>query len=142
MLPQPEKMDVSAETVTTTYGVTATDHMSSQAGHYDPPQRLRHHGLALFPPPSNDPRDPLRWPRWTKIAALFVSAMTNFTANFAGAGLSVAVPVLEAQYQRSANDINALLTVCFLIEEPSQTLNALDSRIRCLTVQLPPSWRR
>ncbi|KAI5241796.1 MFS general substrate transporter [Aureobasidium subglaciale] len=73
-----------------------------------------HHGIALVPPPSNDPRDPLRWPRWFKIVALVATAMCNFTGNFAGAGFSVAIVVLEMQFRKSASDVNTLLTFNFL----------------------------
>ncbi|KAJ9658481.1 hypothetical protein H2198_003633, partial [Neophaeococcomyces mojaviensis] len=44
-----------------------------------------HHGIALWPAPSQDPRDPLRWPRWLKLLAIISTAICNFTANFAGA---------------------------------------------------------
>lgn len=71
----------------------------------------KHHGLIFVPRPSDDERDPLRWPRYLKLLALAVTAFLNFTANFAGSGLSVATPVLEAQFGRSQNDINGLLTV-------------------------------
>ncbi|TKX20868.1 hypothetical protein C1H76_6905 [Elsinoe australis] len=70
----------------------------------------KHHGIALWPPPSTDERDPLRWPRWVKIVAIGAVALFNFTANFAGAGFSVATPVLEAQFQKTATQVNALLT--------------------------------
>lgn len=71
----------------------------------------RHHGLPLLPHPTEDERDPLRWPRGLKIAALCATAFVNFTANFAGAGFSVATPMLEAQFHKTPNQINSLLTV-------------------------------
>lgn len=71
----------------------------------------RHHGLALIPPPSADDQDPLRWPQWLKRAALFATAMTNFTSNFAAAGLSVATILLEHEYSKTASQVNAVLTV-------------------------------
>jgi hypothetical protein len=71
----------------------------------------RHHGLPLLPPPTNDERDPLRWSRRLKLVALGATAFVNFTANFAGSGLSVAAPVLEMQFQKTANQVNALMTV-------------------------------
>ncbi|KAJ4310731.1 hypothetical protein N0V94_008305 [Neodidymelliopsis sp. IMI 364377] len=74
-----------------------------------------HHGLPLLPQPSGDDRDPLRWPRKLKLTALAATAFFNFTANFAGAGLSVATPVLQAQFQKSANQVNAVLTYNFLL---------------------------
>ncbi|KAH7083974.1 MFS transporter [Paraphoma chrysanthemicola] len=75
----------------------------------------RQHGLPLLPPPTDDERDPLRWPRSLKLIALGATAFFNFTANFAGAGFSVATPVLEMQLHRSANEINNLMTLNFLL---------------------------
>ncbi|KKA27175.1 hypothetical protein TD95_004307 [Thielaviopsis punctulata] len=74
-----------------------------------------HHGLSLWPPPSSDPADPLRWPRYCKILALLSTAMFNFTANFAGSGLSVATVVLEMQFHKTAGQVNNLLTFNFLL---------------------------
>jgi hypothetical protein len=135
-------MDVSAEPVTTNHKVATTDHMSPKSKIADDSHHLRHHGLALLPPPSEDPRDPLRWPQWMKVTALLVSALTNFTANFAGAGLSVAVPILEAQYRRSAHDINALLTVCPPSSPTKFNLTALKLTNCCPVVQFSPPRRR
>lgn len=70
-----------------------------------------HHGIALWPPPSNDPHDPLRWPRWLKILALLSTALCNFTSNFAGAGPSVAVPLFEMEFRKTPSQVNSLLTV-------------------------------
>ncbi|KAF2801514.1 MFS transporter [Mytilinidion resinicola] len=75
----------------------------------------KHHGLPLIPHPTDDERDPLRWPRSLKLAALGATAFANFTANFAGAGLSVATPVLQAQFHKTPNQVNGLLTFNFLL---------------------------
>ncbi|KAJ8118507.1 hypothetical protein OPT61_g524 [Boeremia exigua] len=75
----------------------------------------RHHDLPLLPPPSQDEIDPLRWPHGLKIAALTATAFANFTANFAGAGLSVAMPVLQAQFNKTPSEVNSLLTFNFLL---------------------------
>lgn len=71
----------------------------------------KHHGVGLWPPPSSDPADPLRWPRWVKFLALIAMATFNFVANFAGAGLSVATVMLEIELQKTPQQINSLLTV-------------------------------
>lgn len=71
----------------------------------------RNHGLPLLPRPTDDERDPLRWSRRLKLMALGATAFVNFTANFAGSGLSVAAPVLEVQFHKTANQVNALMTV-------------------------------
>jgi hypothetical protein len=70
-----------------------------------------HHGLGFWPPPSDDENDPLRWPRRAKVLALVAMAFFNFAANFAGAGLSVASVLLEAEFQKTEQQVNALLTV-------------------------------
>ncbi|CAN9173529.1 unnamed protein product [Alternaria alternata] len=70
----------------------------------------RHHGLPLLPRPTDDERDPLRWSQRLKLIALGATAFVNFTANFAGSGLSVAAPVLEVQFHKTANQVNALMT--------------------------------
>ncbi|KAK7183732.1 hypothetical protein PSPO01_10068 [Paraphaeosphaeria sporulosa] len=73
----------------------------------------RHHGLPLLPHPSEDERDPLRWPRGLKLASLMATSFFNFTTNFAGAGLSVATVLLEHQFNKTPNQVNSLLTVRF-----------------------------
>lgn len=72
----------------------------------------KHHGISLWPPPSNDPHDPLRWPQWLKILALFTTALCNFTGNLAASGPSVATQLFEAQFMKSASQVNDLMTVC------------------------------
>jgi len=74
----------------------------------------KHHGIALWPPASDDPHDPFRWPRWFKVVALLSVATFNFTANFARAGFSVASPVLGAEFRKNAKQVNALPTVSHL----------------------------
>ena len=83
----------------------------TKKGHTMPSANHPHHNIQLLPTPSDDPRDPLRWPQWLKIAGLLSTAIANFTANFAGTGLSVAAQILAMQYHKSANDVNALLSV-------------------------------
>ncbi|TLS29317.1 hypothetical protein PpBr36_00008 [Pyricularia pennisetigena] len=75
---------------------------------------ISHNGVQLIPRPLGAD-DPLRWPRSVKLAALFSSALTNFTANFAGSGLSVSVNILMAQFNKTANEVNALMTLNFLL---------------------------
>lgn len=70
-----------------------------------------HHGLALWPPPSSDPRDPLRWPRYAKLLALLSVAFANFVANFAGSGFSVASVIFEHEFGKTAAEVNAFMTV-------------------------------
>jgi hypothetical protein len=51
-----------------------------------------------------------------KLAALGATAFFNFTANFAGAGFSVATPVLQQQLQKSPSSINNLMTVSMTVK--------------------------
>jgi hypothetical protein len=72
---------------------------------------MRHHGLPLLPNPTQDERDPLRWPVWLKRCAIVTTSMTNFVTNMAGAGLSVAVPELIQEYHKPESAVVQLLTV-------------------------------
>lgn len=94
----------------------------------------KHHGLPILPQPTQDERDPLRWPRALRLAALAATAFVNFAANFAASRLSVATPVLQAQFKKSPNQINSLLTVC--------THHCLTIDTDTLLVQLFATWNR
>ena len=74
-----------------------------------------HHGLGFWPPPSSDEKDPLRWPRRAKVLALVSMAFFNFAANFAGSGLSVASVLLQEEFHKTEQQVNALLTVCAVL---------------------------
>ncbi|KAI1840752.1 hypothetical protein JX266_013026 [Neoarthrinium moseri] len=76
---------------------------------------LKHKGIALIPPPSADPRDPLRWPQHVKLLALVATSLFNFVGTFAASGLSVATPVLEAEFHKSTVDVQPLLSFNFLL---------------------------
>ena len=71
----------------------------------------QHHGVGLWPHPSSDRKDPLRWSQRTKILALLVTAIFNFVANFSGSALTVATAVLQAEFKQNANQINQVFTV-------------------------------
>lgn len=67
----------------------------------------------LLPTPTQDDRDPLRWPVWLKRCAIITASLTNFITNMAGSGLSVAVPNLMREYRKSESAAVQLLTVSF-----------------------------
>ncbi|KAL3439839.1 major facilitator superfamily domain-containing protein [Aspergillus insuetus] len=71
-------------------------------------------GLDLIPAPTDHPRDPLRWPSWLKLSVILSTSFANFVSNLGGSGLSVAVPLLMQEFQRSQGDITRLLTLNFL----------------------------
>ncbi|GIC87809.1 putative MFS transporter [Aspergillus udagawae] len=75
---------------------------------------MRHQGLPLLPTPTQDERDPLRWPVWLKHCAIITASMTNFVTNMAGSGLSVAVPELMQEYHKPESAAVQLLTYNFL----------------------------
>ncbi|OJJ65701.1 hypothetical protein ASPBRDRAFT_139532 [Aspergillus brasiliensis CBS 101740] len=75
---------------------------------------MRRQGLPLIPNPTQDKRDPLRWPIWLKRCAIITTSMTNFVANMAGSGLSVAVPELIQEYHKPESAVVQLLTYNFL----------------------------
>lgn len=47
--------------------------------------KLDKHGLALDPQPSDDPNDPLNWPRWKRVYLTLLVSALGFTAQFGGA---------------------------------------------------------
>ncbi|KAL4807920.1 major facilitator superfamily domain-containing protein [Aspergillus unguis] len=72
-------------------------------------------GLELFPSPTDNLRDPLRWPSWLKLSVVISTSLANFVSNMGGSSLSVAVPVLMQEFQRSQSDVTQLLTFNFLL---------------------------
>ncbi|GIJ92141.1 hypothetical protein Asppvi_011117 [Aspergillus pseudoviridinutans] len=75
---------------------------------------MQRQGLPLLPTPTQDERDPLRWPVWLKRCAIITTSMTNFVTNMAGSGLSVAVPELMQEYHKPESGAVQLLTYNFL----------------------------
>ncbi|KAL2844129.1 major facilitator superfamily domain-containing protein [Aspergillus pseudoustus] len=75
---------------------------------------INQRGLQLQPAPTNHPRDPLRWPSWLKLFVVLSTSLANFVSNVGGSGLSVAVPLLMQELQRSQGDVTRLLTLNFL----------------------------
>ncbi|KAF7128501.1 hypothetical protein CNMCM5793_003289 [Aspergillus hiratsukae] len=75
---------------------------------------MRRQGLALLPTPTQDERDPLRWPVWLKRCAIITTSLANFVTNMAGSGLSVAVPELMQEYHKPESAVVQLLTYNFL----------------------------
>lgn len=65
----------------------------------------------LHPTPTDSPRDPLRWPFWLRCIAVVVTSLANFVGNMAGAGISVAIPVLMQEFHKSQSDATQVLTV-------------------------------
>ncbi|KAK2000475.1 major facilitator superfamily transporter [Colletotrichum falcatum] len=57
--------------------------------------------LARFPPPSDDPADPLNWAQWRKIALLLVASLYAFSGNFTSASLA---PALQLWFQAFPDD--------------------------------------
>lgn len=65
----------------------------------------------LHPTPTDSPRDPLRWPFWLRCTAVVVTSLANFVGNMAGAGISIAIPVLMQEFHKSQSDATQVLTV-------------------------------
>ncbi|KXS99808.1 hypothetical protein AC578_8866 [Pseudocercospora eumusae] len=56
-----------------------------------------HHHIALIPPPTLSPKDPLNWPRWRKWSLLLIMSMYCGSANIAAASTAPALTILMAQ---------------------------------------------
>ena len=65
----------------------------------------------LYPTPTDSPEDPLRWPFWLRCTDVVVTSLANFVGNMAGAGISVAIPVLMQEFQKSQSSATQVLTV-------------------------------
>ncbi|KAJ5715367.1 uncharacterized protein N7483_012548 [Penicillium malachiteum] len=75
---------------------------------------MGNHDFALLPFPTNDPKDPLRWPSGLKFVAILVTSSANFVSNIGGAGISVAIPLLMEEYHKSQSGATQVLTLNFL----------------------------
>ena len=73
---------------------------------------MTHHHIQLIPTPTNDPKDPLRWPFGLKVAAIVVASLHNFVSNMGGSGISVAIPLLMEEFHKSQSEATQVLTVC------------------------------
>lgn len=52
------------------------------AGHGENHQNIGHEDIVLFPPVSEDPNDPLRWPTWRKYLAFGSICFLTFVGSF------------------------------------------------------------
>jgi hypothetical protein len=63
-------------------------------------------GVVLIPQPTEDPDDPLNWPRWKKSLILLVIAVNACTADYSAAtGASALIPQ-AGQWHISPNTVN------------------------------------
>lgn len=58
--------------------------------------------LVKFPPPSSSPLDPLNLPRWRKAAALLVTSVYAFVANYSGSVVAPALQLWPAAFPEDA----------------------------------------
>ncbi|KAH6972113.1 major facilitator superfamily domain-containing protein [Ilyonectria sp. MPI-CAGE-AT-0026] len=68
------------------------------------------YGLALYPVPSDDPNDPLKWPRWKKNTVLFLVCSYSFLSNGALFGTSVYVNYLAELFRKTPSETSRLVS--------------------------------
>ncbi|KAK1962294.1 major facilitator superfamily transporter [Colletotrichum sublineola] len=61
-----------------------------------------------FPPPSEDPADPLNWVKWRKFAILLIVSFYSFCGNFLSASISPALQLWSQTFPRDARPYSDL----------------------------------
>ncbi|KAK2057394.1 major facilitator superfamily transporter [Colletotrichum caudatum] len=81
--------------------------------------------LARFPPPSEDPADPLNWARWRKFALLLVVSFFSFCGNFTSASIAPALQLWSKTFPsqvRPLSDLSHFIAVNLLFLGASNIL--------------------
>ncbi|KZO98485.1 putative MFS transporter [Calocera viscosa TUFC12733] len=68
------------------------------------------YGQAVFPIPSDDPNDPLRWSDFKKTVILIICCLYSFISNSATLGPSVYIGIWAAEFEVSASTASGLLS--------------------------------
>jgi hypothetical protein len=71
-------------------------------------------GIFRQPQPSSDPRDPLNFPFWRKLVALFMVSFYAFVANFTSSGIAPALQLWNFTFPhdpRSYSELSTLVAV-------------------------------
>ncbi|KAL5587224.1 hypothetical protein FOVSG1_012360 [Fusarium oxysporum f. sp. vasinfectum] len=76
----------------------------------DKGQESTAYGLALYPVPSDDPNDPLQWPKWKKTTLLLLVSVYSFLANGSLFGPTVYVNYLADKFHKTPNQTSQLTT--------------------------------
>lgn len=72
----------------------------------DVPLKKSKSGIVLIPQPTEDPEDPLNWPRWKKAVMLIVISVNACTADYSAAtGASALIPLAQ-QWHISPDTVN------------------------------------
>lgn len=82
------------------------------------------YGQGLFPVPSDDPHDPLRWPEWKKTTILVICSIYSFLGNAALTGPSVYIGIYAKEFGVSSTDASGLISYCNLAFGFGKVLNA------------------
>ncbi|SCO86498.1 uncharacterized protein FRV6_10625 [Fusarium oxysporum] len=95
----------SMEPIRTDPDIPGTVDMSLSEG-----QESTAYGLALYPVPSDDPNDPLQWPKWKKTTLLLLVSVYSFLANGSLFGPTVYVNYLADKFHKTPNQTSQLTT--------------------------------
>ena len=72
--------------------------------------------IVLIPQPTDDPNDPLNWPRWKKHVALVSVSFLSMAAGWYIGGLGPAIPHLIAEFNTDLNTtINGVINWSVLL---------------------------
>lgn len=83
------------------------------------------HGVILFPPPTEDPRDPLNLPAWHKVVALVVVSIYTFVANFTSSIIAPALQIWPMSFPQDPKSVPQLtyLIAVSLVQRAAQQLS-------------------
>ncbi|KAL5000187.1 major facilitator superfamily domain-containing protein [Aspergillus recurvatus] len=87
-------------TIPGTVDLTATDGEATNASY----------GQALYPVPTDDPNDPLLWPRWKKTSILVIVSIYSFLGNCSLVGPSVYIEIYSEEFGISHADASGLIS--------------------------------
>jgi hypothetical protein len=129
--------------------MTCYSHCSSHAHEEDLPGTVNlqalegddtAYGQALYPVPSDDPNDPLQWPKSKKMMILILCSLYSFLGNSALVGPSVYLEIYAKEFGISVTEASGLVSYPNLVYGFGRLCQINLSALQSLTVQALYCW--